>query len=151
MINDFLTFTTEKLRSYWKKLVLLQWNDINCFLSKLTVLVAKQRFFSSYLQYETHRRSLIKLLKYVKLPIGYWNCAHRHPIARGILEVCLWCGGIAVHCMKTCCSLHKWIYTETHLLSRDEKLQMFWDIQYFKFHPILWLFENVVYRYIKYI
>lgn len=52
------------------------------------------------------RRSLIKLLKYVKCPSGDWNCAHRLPIARGIPEVFLWCSGIAVHCVKTCCSCY---------------------------------------------
>lgn len=49
------------------------------------------------------RRSLTKLLKYVKCPIGDWNFSHRLPIVRGILEVFLRCSGIAVHCVKTCC------------------------------------------------
>jgi hypothetical protein len=101
--------------SYWKKNSpsTVKWHSL--LPVQINSPCCKTKIFSSYLRYETHRWSLIKLLKYFKCPIGDSKCAHWLPIVRGVPEVCLWCSGIAVHFVKTCCSLHKRICTETHL------------------------------------
>lgn len=134
-----------------KKLVLLQWNNINCFLFKLTFIAAKQKC-SVYI-YDT------------KLTVGLWSSCwstSNVPLMTGILptdfplfEAYRKSSCDVVELQSTAWKLAA-LYTNGYILkhtclSRDEKLQMFWDRQYFKFNPLLWLLENMVYRYIIYV
>jgi len=134
-----------------KKLVLLQWNTINCFLSILRALAAKQKF-------SVHIYDM-------KLTVGLWSSCWNTsnvPLVTGIVPTdfpffeAYWKSSCDVVELQPTAWKLAAVYTNGYTLkhtclSRDEKFIIFWDRQYFKFNSILWLLENMVYKYIIYI